>query len=406
MKKYALLFTMFMYLCCNTYGQIDFVSGKQFGTEKDDVPSNVLADSLNNVFLFGSTTGLIGEKQYGGRDGFICKFDSTGKMLWAKQIGSQYDDELNNASFDKDYNIYLTGNYSTGETDKDAWILKLNPAGDVIWNKTYGTDSIDNGRNIVVDNNGMAYVIGCTNGDFGGTSQGESDCFILSLNQDGGQQGIVQFGTRNSDEGFAITIGPDSLLYVCGNTYGDLSQKSFGIMDAYWGTFTKELEQKRLVQFGTPGYEVMWLIQTDRENNIYVAGSTSGKIGDQHLGFMDAYLRKMDKTGNLLWHKQFGTEKGDYVNGLVVYENGDIVISGCQNWSDCQAFCRMYSEDGELLWKNNYVALGNEHGTCGKGICMSNKYLYHTGATGGSLFSDAKGEYDMYLLKLKLDIEK
>ena len=67
----------------------------------------------------------------------------------------------------------------------------------------------------------------------------------------------------------------------------------------------------------------------------------------------------------------------------------------------------MYNKDGELLWKNDYIAQGKEHGTFGKGICIKNNgNIYHTGKTGANLFSDAKGEHNMYLLKLKLDNKK
>ena len=407
MKSYTIVVLIFMYMGCSTYGQINFVSGKQFGTEKDDIPSNVLSDSLNNVYLFGETSGLIGAKQYGGEDGLVCKYDSSGKMLWTKQIGSQYDDKFNDAQFDKNNNICLSGYYGKGEKNKDIWVLKLNPEGSIIWQNTYGTDSSDVGENIIIENDGTIYLTGNTKGNFGGNALGKKDCFILFLNQEGEQQGVVQFGSPNNDEGYGITIGDDSLIYVCGFTFGDLAQKNSGKMDAFWGVFTKELKQQKIVQFGTPGYDGLWLIQTDSENNILIAGTTGGKIGSQHIGHQDAYLRKMDKEGNLLWDKQFGTTKGDYVNGLVIYNHDDIVISGCQNWSECQGFCRMYNKDGELLWKNNYVAMGKEHGTCGKGICINkNGYIYHTGATGGNLFSDPKGEHDIYLLKLKLDIEE
>ncbi len=393
-----------MYLTCNAYGQINFVSGKQFGTDKDDVSQTVLADSLNNVFSFGSTTGLLGENQYGGKDGVICKYDSTGKILWVKQFGSQYDDEFNQACFDKNYNIYVTGYCSKGKQNKDVWILKLNLEGNILWERTFGTNSDDIGRSIVVDNDGEIYIIGYTNGNFGGRSKGELDCFILSLNEQGEKQSIVQFGSQKNDKGYGITIGPDSLIYVCGTTMGDLAQKNYGKLDAYWGVFSKKLDQHKLVQFGTSGYDIMYFIHVDSKNNIVIAGNIGGQLATEYFGHQDAYFRKMDNTGKLLWHEQFGTVKGDYINGLVINTDDEIVISGCQNYSDCQAFCRMYSEDGKLLWKTEYAAMGIEHGTCGKGICINkNGYIYHTGVTGGNLFSDLKGEQDMFVIKLELD---
>ena len=71
----------------------------------------------------------------------------------------------------------------------------------------------------------------------------------------------------------------------------------------------------------------------------------------------------------------------------------------------CQSFCRLYNEDGSLLWNRNFIAEGGR-GTCGKGICADQKgYIYHTGYTGANLFSELRGGHDVFLIKLKADIK-
>jgi len=407
MKTYFILVIALMFKYSDICGQINFVSGKQFGTKSDDIPAYLITDSLNNVYLFGTTSGLVGKQKYGKKDGVIYKINDTGKLEWARQLGSEFDDEFIQGKFDENNNIVVVGYYSKEENNKDVWVLKFKPNGVVLWEKTFGSDSLDVGWNIAVNKEGHIYIIGQTEGKLGENAFGESDCFILKLNTIGEKQKIVQFGSQKKEKGYGIGIGANSQVYVCGATFGNLAQNNLGKLDAFWGIFSKELKQQKIIQFGTGKYDQLHLIQVDSDENIVFGGITGGRIGAQHYGQMDAYLRKMDKNGVLLWEKQFGTKKVDYLNGITFTEKNDVLISGCQNWSDCQAFCRLYSESGELLWKNNYVAQGKEHGTCGKGICINSQgYIYHTGATGDSLFADVKGEHDVYLIKLKLELEE
>jgi hypothetical protein len=49
---------------------------------------------------------------------------------------------------------------------------------------------------------------------------------------------------------------------------------------------------------------------------------------------------------------------------------------------------------------------GKGGGSCGKDICVDRQgYIYHAGYTGANLFSDLKGEHDLFLIKLKMGLE-
>jgi hypothetical protein len=186
-----------------------------------------------------------------------------------------------------------------------------------------------------------------------------------------------------------------------------MAAENAGKSDNFWAIFSKYLEQQKMIQFGTEKYDCADEIKTDSKNNIYIAGSTDWVLAlalKQKLNG-DCFLQKWNNKGDLVWAEQFGTSNWDGINGLAVIQDKGVVVSGCQNNPMCQSFCRMYDEEGSLLWSRNFIA-GGGRGTCGKGVCTSRQgYIFHTGYTGANLFSGLRGAHDVFLIKLKADIK-
>ena len=411
MKKNILFFLIILSSISGLGAQVNFVWGKQFGSIGDEKTRNLTTNATGEVYIVGKTEDKVGKENFGKTDGFIVKVDSSAVIIWATQIGSEENDELKETAVDDHGNIYVTGYIGVDDKNipnntSDVLIAKLNSHGEILWQKQYGTDSLDIGENIVVDASGDIYVIGFTKGTMGKTALGKTDCFILHLNNDGDQLKTLQLGTSEEDSGFGITIGRDSKVYACGITHGNLAAKNIGNSDLFWGVFSKELDELGIYQYGTNGNDYATKIKTDSNNDIFIAGSTSGVMGIQQKGSGDSFLQKWNKLGEVLWTKQFGTSNWDGVNGLAIAKDKSILISGCQNYPFCESFCKMYDRDGNLLWECNYKAQGPGGGTCGKGICTNQKGdIYHAGYTGANLFSNLEGKHDLFLIKLRPDIK-
>jgi hypothetical protein len=308
---------------------------------------------------------------------------------------------------DKTGNIFLVG-ATEGILDKqsyglaDVWIMKVDSSGSIVWQRQYGTDSVDVGNGIYMDNHGDIFVSGITKGTFGSSSYGKTDCFLLKLDANGNKTFIRQFGTTEDDNCNGITGDAASNLYLCGGTFGGLSGKNKGKTDAFVGLFNADGKQIRFLQFGTDDYDMATHAVIDKEGNIYVGGSTGGNFSGKQQGEGDCVLVKMNKQGEILWSRQFGTDKWEGILGIDMNESvsDNIVVSGCQHWPECQSFIRMYKNDGTLLWTRNSVAAGKFGGTCGKGVCFDWKgNVYHTGMTGGNLFNSVLGEHDIFIVK-------
>jgi hypothetical protein len=412
--KLNLVVILLLLVCCSNHieSQTNFVYGKQFGSDKDEFAFNSAVDKQGNVFISGETKGAIGGLSFGKADGFVSKFDSIGNKIWTKQFGTTEDDKINWLALDQIGNVYVTGS-TTGVVNKknfgkeDVIVAKFDTNGNIEWQKQFGSDSTDIGNMIYLDIQGNIYIAASTKGTMGEKFFGGVDGVILKLDTNGNVLWKKQFGTSKGDECQGITGDGTSNIYICGYTFGDLATQNIGSLDVYVGKFTDKGEQVKLVQFGTKKFDVASQIVVDKDNNIYVGGYTSGDFGGKAQGEGDSFISKLSNNFEIIWTKQFGTNKWDGINGIAINEqvSENIVVSGCQNWPSCQSFVRMYKKDGSLLWSNNFIASGKNGGTCGKGVCMDNKgNIYHTGGTGGSLFREiGKPEgHDIFLLKLNI----
>lgn len=409
--EWVLLSSLLLCFAAESDAQVNFAWGRQFGTGQDEAALNAATDRSGNVYIAGNTQGNLSGSNYGNSDGFLTKLDSTGNILWTKQFGTKEKDVINWLTVDKTGHIYLAG--ATGGIvgaksygQMDIWVVKFDSSGTIDWQQQYGSDSIDVGNGIFVNEKGEILVSGATKGTVGNSSYGKADCLILKLDARGNKIFALQFGTNEDESCDGITCDGASTVYVCGGTFGDLSGKNKGLTDSFVGIFDTSGKELKIIQYGTNSRDMAHQLVVDKDGTIYAGGSTGGDFAGKQQGEGDAFLVKINKTGEIVWSRQFGTEKWDGILGVDLNESisDNLVVSGCQHWPDCQSFIRAFNKNGDLVWTRNSVAIGKFGGTCGKGVCLDGKgNVYHTGLTGGNLFSPVQGQHDIFVLKYEVE---
>jgi hypothetical protein len=402
-KRAFILFLVLITISNYTKSQTNFIWGRQFGSDKVDYVLNHVIDASGNLYVAGKTTGIVDNRNYGKNDGFLTKIDSSGNILWSRQFGTTEEEDIQWCAIDKTGNVYLTGS-TTGDLNgknsgkEDIFIAKYTSEGQIQWIKQFGTDSSDVARGIYSDNKGNIYVTGNTGDKLGQASSGKNDCFIMKLDSNGNKSYITQFGTPEDDYSYSIAGGPGSDVLVCGTTWGSFAGKNKGFIDGFTGQFTEKGDLVKYNQYGSEGFDIAEIVNMDSENNIYVGGSTSGNFGSQQSGEGDCFLIKLNNKGDIIWNNQFGTKNHDGLRAISF--NSDIsdnlLVSGILNLPPANAFIRMYSKDGKMLWERIFI------GCSGKDVKSdSNGNIYHVGLTGKNLFGTLTGHY--YIVKLGLD---
>ena len=184
---------------------------EQFGSEAADHETGIATDA-DGVYVAGYTHGTLPEQTNLARATW-WQPSSTPRGIWSgpQQFGSAGYDYAHNITTHSG-NIYVVG-YTLGtfpgetsEGGTDAFVVKLDSAGNILWTTQFGPQSADSAYDVAVDANGV-YVVGRTSGSLHGeTSLGDGDAFVVKLNLEGDILWTRQFGSEANDIAFAITV--------------------------------------------------------------------------------------------------------------------------------------------------------------------------------------------------------
>lgn len=111
----------------------------------------------------------------------------------------------------------------------------------------------------------------------------------------------------------------------------------------------------------TTATETVVDIITDREDNLYLLGTTAGylgKSGGASAGGKDMFLIKIDREGNTLWRGQWGTGLDDEARDLALDNQGNLLLLGATHGSfdgtlpayEQDSFFVKIDADGHEIW--------------------------------------------------------
>ncbi|MCF8297062.1 MAG: SBBP repeat-containing protein [Saprospiraceae bacterium] len=445
---------------------------KQMGGADDDEGYSITTDANGNIYTTGYFKGTVDFvpgagittlTSTGNKDIFIQKLDSTGILVWVKQIGGTNDDCGNSITTDADGNVYTTGYFSgtidfdpgAGTTNltsvgyRDIFIQKLETTGNLLWAKQMGGTNDDMGNSITTDGNGNVYTIGSFQGitDFDPgvgtanfTSLGYDDIFIQKLDSVGNFLWAKQMGGATYDRGISITTDGDGNVYSTGFFQltvdfdpgaNIINLTSEGVYDAFIQKLDTAGNLLWVKQMGGTFLDCGTSIATDAGSNVYTTGyfheSTDFDPGAgitylTSVGGSDIFIQKLNSAGNLLWVKQMGSTSddiGSFIttdNGCNIYATGSFkgtvdfnpgvdtaYLTSVGNWD---IYIQKLDTAGNFLWVKQMGGTSDDYSSS---ITKANGNIYTTG--GFQLIVDfdpgtgtanltSTGNYDIFIQKL------
>jgi hypothetical protein len=174
---------------------------KTCGGTSDDIFKSVVQTSDGGYVAAGYT------KSFGAglNDYWVVKLDSSGAVVWEKTYGGATNDYCSSMSQTSDGGYVAAGySYSFGAGDVDAWILKLDGSGAVVWEKNYAGTNNDLIMSMIKTSDGGYAIAGYTK-SFGG---GMDDSWVLKLDGDGNLPGAgFMYTTSASVSNSAAAVG-------------------------------------------------------------------------------------------------------------------------------------------------------------------------------------------------------
>jgi predicted secreted protein len=124
-------------------------------------------------------TGLTGSFGAGGFDAWLFKTDASGNMQWNKTYGGAGSEWGLHAFQTADRGYVISGiTTSFGAGNRDAWLIKTDASGNMLWNRTYGGINSENPWCIVQASDG-GYAIAAGSESFGYGAVGVLDALLI-----------------------------------------------------------------------------------------------------------------------------------------------------------------------------------------------------------------------------------
>ena len=284
-------------ICVCAFTQAIIQAQKVIGGSKYDELHSIYATKDGGLIAAGSSySNKSGEKTQntrGGRDYWVVKMNKTGKIEWDKTIGGNSDDICKAVIQTSDGGYALVGeSYSNISVEKsedsrgasDYWIVKLDSAGNIEWDKTIGGSGTEFIDNLIQTDDGGYILAGSSDSYASGekteNSRGGLDMWVVKLNEFGKKVWDKTIGGNDYDLNSGVQITRDGGLILAGfsgsNKSGEKSEDNRGVQSDYW-------------------------------------------------------IVKLDKRGNIQWDKTIGGSIDDYGRGVQQTDDGGYVIAGNSN---------------------------------------------------------------------------
>jgi hypothetical protein len=395
---------------------------KSLGGSGRDVPYGVQQTSDGGYIVAGNSNSIDGDVtgNHGLEDFWVVKLNSSGSITWQKSLGGSKGDAGFDIQQTSDGGYIVAGNSESIDGDVsgnhgliDMWVVKLNVSGSITWQKSFGGSNNDFASSIQQTSDGGYIVFGesySNDGDVSG-NHGDVDYWVVKLNSGGIITWQKSLGGSNPDWGAAIQQTNDGGYIVAGNSQssnGDVSI-NYGNED-FWivklnssGSITW---QKSL---GGSALDAPYSIKQTIDGGYIILGYTgsfNGDVSGNHGG-PDAWIVKLNSSGNMTWQKCLGGSYFDYGIGIQQLSNGAYIVAGTSSSNDWDVNGNHGNTD---LWImklyngnciNSVTANGPVTFCSGGSVTLTansgTDYLWSTGATTQSIVVNATGTYTAYV---------
>ncbi|MFM9985603.1 MAG: T9SS type A sorting domain-containing protein [Flavobacteriales bacterium] len=324
MKRDLLICVFSLVFFCELLAQPSIVWQKNYGGSSAETPRSLLATPDGGYIMAGhsSSSDIDLDGNHGVTDYWVVKVNAAGDIEWQKNLGGSYGEycftiintsdggyAVNGAAYSDDGDIDDNHNFGLG----DFWVIKFENNGDIEWERCYGGTSFENGSAIIqTSDGGFAFC-----GD-GGSGDGD----------------MVDSGLISS---------PD-FWFIKTDANGEIEwQKCFG---------------------GASGENPNDLIESD-DGGYVIAGQSaswdSGVVTGNHGGY-DFWVLKITSTGDVVWQKSLGGTQSDKCQSIAKTADDGYYLAGStgSNDGDVTGFQGTYdywvvklNGDGEMQWQNS-----------------------------------------------------
>lgn len=298
----------------------------------------------------------------------------TLQFEWAKRMGgTSLNAGYSACVVDAPGNVYTTGMFwGTADFDpgpgtfnmtaaglSDAFVSKLDSAGNFAWAKQLGGSEGEIGYAIALDDSGNVYTTGQFEGNasdfdpgpgtYNLTTAGALDIFVSKLDASGDFVWAKKMGGTQVQSGRSVTIDASGNVLTTGAFHGtvdfDPGPGIYNLTSAGYGDiFVSKLDASGnfvwAKRMGGPAVTVNDSgdgIAVDASGNVYTTGQFSsvadfdpgpGTFNLTGIGINDMFVSKLDASGNFVWAKEIGSPNVVNGYGIALDASANVYTTG------------------------------------------------------------------------------
>lgn len=312
---------------------------KSLGGSGDDMASSIQQTSDGGYIVAGKSNSNNGDAtgNNGQFDYWIVKLDPSGNISWQKSLGGSNDEYANCIKQTIDGGFIVAGDTYSNDGDVtgmqgwgDFWVVKLDVTGNITWQRSLGGSNFDGAESIQQTTDGGYIVAGVSNSNDADVTvnNGQYDFWVVKLNDTGSISWQKSFGGNSDDVAMSVQQTIDDGYVVAG-----LTSSNIGLWD-YW---IIKLDGIGSISWdsvvGGGNSDRATSIQQTIDEGYIVAGHTGSNDGDVNgnHGNVDSWVVKLDIFGNISWQKSLGGSNDDYANSVIQNADGSYVVAGLSN---------------------------------------------------------------------------
>jgi len=318
-----------------------------------------IQQTTDGGYILGGTSesNISGEKTQNSRGGFDCwiiKLDSLGNIQWDKTIGGSGNDGLAAIQHTTDGG-YILGAYSVSDISgektsnsrgsEDYWIIKLDAAGNIQWDKTIGGFQQDHLTSVQQTKDG-GYISGgfswsAVSGEKTENNNGGfwDDYWVVKLDGAGNIQWDKTIGGGGSDELYALQQTRDSGYMLGGVSASgagfDKTENSKGGTDYWIVKLNKNGKVKWDKTIGGTGLDELKSTEQTTDGGYILGGfsqsDASGDKTENRMGYNDYWVVKVNRNGAIQWENTIGGNEGDELFVAREIKNSVYILGGNSN---------------------------------------------------------------------------
>lgn len=323
---------------------------RTYGGGDDEYSRQVIQTSDNGYAVVGYTRSW----GNGQDDVLVMKLDLAGNIVQQKTFGDAHND-WGNGLVQTPEGGFGVACYTAPDDGLpwDGWIFKTDASLNVVWETFFGEIEKEDGPNNLYLAHDNSLIM---SGVIDKTTVETHDVLLMNISANGSISWYKQYGEEGQDKSNNMAVCSDGGYIIAAES----CSHSNGLSDAWLIRTDSQGNVLWENNFGGPLLEEAFHVEQTPEGGFIVAAYTKPSLYE----FSDAIILKLDQDGNEQWRKTYGSAKEDYAWSITTAQDDGYVFCGMINgdsWnSGGDGWLVKLDQNGAKVWEQTFTGAAHD----------------------------------------------